>query len=542
MKKLLLLPLIAINLLATAQTTAIPDANFEQALITLGYDNVIDGGVLTANISSVDTLDIPLFSGISDLTGIEDFTALTFLDCSNNNLTSLDVSQNTALTHLNCESNLLTSLDVTQNTALEYLGCGDNQLTNLDVSQNASLTELHCDSNIWLTSLDVSQNTALTYLDCSWNQLTSLDVSQNTALTELRCQYNQLTNLDVSQNTALTWLICDHNQLTSLDVSQNTALTVLACGSNQLTNLDVTQNTALTGLYCDYNQLTSLDVTQNTALSHLICDHNQLTSLDVSQHTALEYLRCSYNNLFCLNVANGNNTNMISFNANSNPNLSCIEVDDENYSLLNWSFIDNGVTFSTDCNNSCSAICINDIINDTTTNYVSTPSFSTTSPAVYLDNTENLTNADGCDSIINHYSHFVFSATTCTDTIQIFDTTFVTINDTVTYNDTVLTSVTDTLIMDITLTGIPLPNNTNTMLVYPNPASDVVIIDNGDYLSMSGYTLKIINSLGQEVFNSTINIPVFSIPVSTLGSVGTYYIQVFDTSPNIVQTKALILQ
>jgi hypothetical protein len=96
--------------------------------------------------------------------------------------------------------------------------------------------------------------------------------------------------------------------------------------------------------------------------------------------------------------------------------------------------------------------------------------------------------------------------------------------------------------MDITLTGIPLPNNTNTMLVYPNPASDVVIIDNGDYLSMSGYTLKIINSLGQEVFNSTINIPVFSIPVSTLGSVGTYYIQVFDTSPNIVQTKALILQ
>ena len=80
------------------------------------------------------------------------------------------------------------------------------------------------------------------------------------------------------------------------------------------------------------------------------------------------------------------------------------------------------------------------------------------------------------------------------------------------------------------------------MLVYPNPASDVVIIDNGDYLSMSGYTLKIINSLGQEVFNTAINIPVFSIPVSTLGSVGTYYIQVFDTSPNIVQTKALILQ
>ncbi|MBT6747013.1 MAG: T9SS type A sorting domain-containing protein [Flavobacteriales bacterium] len=452
MKKLLLLPLIAISLVATAQTTAIPDANFEQALINLGHDNVIDGGVLTANINTVLTLDVS-YKGISDLTGIEDFTALTYLACHNNQLTFLNVSQNTYLTFLDCYNNQLTNLDVTQNTSLDSLVCSENQLT-------------------------------------------TIDVSQNTALTYLVFHYNQITNIDVSQNTALTYLYCHNNQLTNLDLSQNIALQQVDFTNNLLTNLDVSQNTDLEVLYCESNQLTSIEVAGATALDWLICGDNQITSLDVSQNTALRRLRCDNNNLHCLNVKNGNNPNFLLFDPTTNPNLNCIEVDDVAYSTSNWTWINSQTSFSTNCGNSCSGLA-----------------------------------QDTCDYVDTTY-------VTVYDTVLaiVYDTTFVTIYD------TVLTAVTDTLIMDVTLTGIPLPNNTNTMLVYPNPASDVVIIDNGDYLSMSGYTLKIINSLGQEVFNTAINIPVFSIPVSTLGSVGTYYIQVFDTSPNIVQTKALILQ
>jgi Leucine-rich repeat (LRR) protein len=56
------------------------------------------------------------------------------------NSPALDVSQNTALTYLDCDSNQLTSLDVSQNTALTELRCYDNQLTSLDVSQNTALT------------------------------------------------------------------------------------------------------------------------------------------------------------------------------------------------------------------------------------------------------------------------------------------------------------------------------------------------------------------------------------------------------------------
>ena len=128
------------------------------------------------------------------------------------------------------------------------------------------------------------------------------------------------------------------------------------------------------------------------------------------------------------------------------------------------------------------------------------------------------------------------------DTCTYTDTTFVTVYDTITFYDTVHIAVTDTLIMDITLTGVPSPNNSNTMLVYPNPANTMVNIDNGDYASMSGYSLKILNSLGQEVFNSNITVPMFSIPVSTIGPEGTYYIQVLDDNTDIIKIKTLILQ
>ena len=149
---------------------------------------------------------------------------------------------------------------------LKMLECSLNQLTSLDVSYNPALTWLHCDEN-QLTSLDVSQNRALELLSCYKNQLTSLDVRQNTALETLTCNKNQLTSLDVSQNRALEILSCDDNQLTSLDVSQNRALEILSCDDNRLTSLDVSQNRALKNLYCHKNQLTSLDCTRNTKIS-----------------------------------------------------------------------------------------------------------------------------------------------------------------------------------------------------------------------------------------------------------------------------------
>ena len=132
------------------------------------------------------------------------------------------------------------------------------------------------------------------------------------------------------------------------------ALTYFVCRHLQLTSLDVSQNTALTNLYCDHNQLTSLDVSQNTALTTLDCSNSQLTSLDVSQNTALIWLSCDTNQLTSLDLRNGNNMNM-GYWGFDNPNLTCIDVDDEIWSTANW----NG-TYITDpqhyFSNNCSGV------------------------------------------------------------------------------------------------------------------------------------------------------------------------------------------
>ena len=79
------------------------------------------------------------------------------------------------------------------------------------------------------------------------------------------------------------------------------------------------------------------------------------------------------------------------------------------------------------------------------------------------------------------------------------------------------------------------------MKVYPNPANDIVVIDNGNYSAMTNYSISITNSLSQQVYSSLINTAQFQIPVSTLGSVGTYFIQILDGSNNVVESKQLVL-
>jgi hypothetical protein len=269
--------------------TYVPDENFEQALIDLGYDlGPLDNYVPTANISGLTYLDVS-GKGIEDITGIQDFVSLQALYCFSNNLTSLDVSKN---------------------SNLRILTCGLNQLSRLDVSENLELTQLSCDFNL-LTEIDVSKNNALESLYLYNNKLSFIDVSQNTMLTNLSLAYNQLTTIDVSKNTALIQLGCEYNQLTSINISNNTMLEFLSCYNNILTNIDVTNNSLLTALNCQNNLLNALDVSKNTDLTRLYCSNNLLTSL---------------------NIKNGNNFKMIGqfngLNAQNNPNLMCLQVDD----------------------------------------------------------------------------------------------------------------------------------------------------------------------------------------------------------------------
>jgi Leucine-rich repeat (LRR) protein len=296
--------------------TAIPDANFEQALIDQAIDvTPKDGKVLTSAIAGIKILDLDE-RNIGDLTGIQDFVALETLNCYDNNLTSLNVSKNTALTTLYCGYNgNLDRLDLTKNTALVNLSCN-----NINLRSN------------------------------------SLDVSKNTALIKLNCSNSNVGGLDVSQNTALTELLCGGNTMRSLDVAKNTALTFLDCKGNSISVLDVSKNTALTRLECDYNSIKSLDVSATIALTDLSCGFNKLTALDVSKNTALVSLVCNDNALLTLNLKNGNNSRLDVLEAANNSNLACILIDNVNNTLGGW-YKDATASYSDNaCANSYTAI------------------------------------------------------------------------------------------------------------------------------------------------------------------------------------------
>jgi len=302
MKKTILtiLSLVAITICVTAQVN-IPDANFKSYLI--GNVAINANGDTEIQVGEAAGFTGFLFCdnlGITDLTGIEEFTGLTGLYSSNNLLTTLDLSNNTALTKLKCNDNNLSTLNLSNNTALTLLWCENNSLTTLDLLSNAVLEEVLCSGNDLIT-LDLSNNISLIKLKCYDNSLTALNLLNNTVLLEFICTANNLTTLDLSNNTALTKFHCINNDLTSLDLSNNTALIEFSCNDNDLT---------------------------------------------------------------ALNIANGNNQSMSYFATAGNSNLTSIQVDNVTWSTTNWTVpygIDAMASFSTNCSLGINALTFKDM-------------------------------------------------------------------------------------------------------------------------------------------------------------------------------------
>ncbi len=164
--KIMIFPLVMVMLNQCITTdnneitpVVIPDNNFRNVLIESGFDQNGDGFFDYDEAAMVISLNVS-YDSIADMTGIEAFVNLDTLNCSGNQLASLDVSKSLALKTLYCQGNALTSLDLSQNTVLELLHCGDNQLTSLKVSNYPILRWLYCNNN-QLTSLVLTHSSAL---------------------------------------------------------------------------------------------------------------------------------------------------------------------------------------------------------------------------------------------------------------------------------------------------------------------------------------------------------------------------------------------
>ncbi|WP_417875188.1 T9SS type A sorting domain-containing protein [Xanthomarina gelatinilytica] len=314
-----------------AQNVNIPDANFKSYLLA-------DAAINTNNDSEISVAEAQAFSGellinglsISDLTGIEEFINITRLDCYNNNLTSIDVSNNLALTRLHCS---------------------DNQIETLDISANTSITDIQCHNNGVLYELNIANgnNSNINWMKAYGNSLSCIQIDAGFTPPAEAGIYNQGwtkgTSAFYSEDCAAlnqivnipdanfkSYLVNNNSinlngdtEITVAEAQATTELLINSLSISDLTGIEAFTN--LTRLDCYANNLTTIDVSNNTNLTRLHCADNQITTLDVSDIPTLEQVHCQNNQLVELNVANGNNSNFSYMKAYNNASLTCIQVD-----------------------------------------------------------------------------------------------------------------------------------------------------------------------------------------------------------------------
>ena len=220
----------------------IPDINFANAIRAVCSVCIDECNQLLAPATDVTQLIIP-DRNITDLTGIEWFSSLQYLDFHNNQATNLPSLSNTLIA-LNCDANRLQSLPSLP-IRLSVLRCDANQLTSLPTLPSR-LGYLYCSANL-LTNLPTLPNTLLE-LGCPSNQLKNLPALPN-SLTRLYCNSNQLTDLPTLSSN-LEWLYCQNNQLNCLPTLPN-SLKLLSIDTNKIT--------------CLPNIITGLNVYDNNA-------------------------------------------------------------------------------------------------------------------------------------------------------------------------------------------------------------------------------------------------------------------------------------
>jgi hypothetical protein len=103
-------------------------------------------------------------------------------------------------------------------------------------------------------------------------------------------------------------------------------------------------------------------------------------------------------------------------------------------------------------------------------------------------------------------------------------------------------TVTDTLIINTGITGYNPITYLNTLKIWPNPSNDHITIDAGNLATMNGYSIKIEDAQGQQVFQNAVNQQQFYIDITTWGGNGLYFVRIIDPQGNTVDIKKIVLQ
>ena len=268
------------------QTTNIPDNNFEQALIDFGYDDVLDGVVLTSNIKQVAFLDLT-DKNINDLTGIQDFIMLE-------SITS------------NIGNEIEGVLDLSSNTNLSYVDLANNQLSELYLNNNSNLLDLYVYNNPTLSILEIENSPNLQFLNIHDNLVTDLDLSNSPKINKMRIWNSKLESLDLSNQTELEVLRAQNifkSAGKSIDLSNNPLIKIIDLRNNPGGLLDSSNNTNAEIVVLSENDLNSIDLSSNSQIRILSLQVNNLSSLDLSSINNLTLFRGLNNEFDCVTLS-----------------------------------------------------------------------------------------------------------------------------------------------------------------------------------------------------------------------------------------------
>lgn len=115
------------------------------------------------------------------------------------------------------------------------------------------------------------------------------------------------------------------------------------------------------------------------------------------------------------------------------------------------------------------------------------------------------------------------------------------IMDDISFYSRVLTPQEITGLYTATLNTSAVTQN-NDVSIYPNPANDHITIDFGNLGNVSGYQIKVVNMLGQEVFNGAMKAQKYILPTNSWSGTGVYFVKIYDASNNLLHTKKITLQ
>lgn len=136
---------------------------------------------------------------------------LETLVCANNpKLRELDVNS-INLIELYCYGNDLEVLQTAGLPALRTIDCAENDLFRIDLSDNRYLQQISCQNNRLVGLHLASSNYYLRGVNCSMNRLQDLSLGFCWNLYSVACDSNQLTSLDVSGCQVLASLSCKGN-------------------------------------------------------------------------------------------------------------------------------------------------------------------------------------------------------------------------------------------------------------------------------------------------------------------------------------------